>query len=69
MQNLDSLQTQVGMPTSRPGRTGKQLPLIHEAFLSAHPAIYLAHLSFRPTPFAQIINLFLHIPPREDMNL
>ena len=53
----------------RLGQCSKLLHTICDVFLSTYPAIRPAHLSFCPTPFTQVVDFFLHVPPRRDANL
>ena len=40
-----------------------RLPPIHDEFLPSHPAIRVAHISFRSTPFTKFIEVSLPNPP------
>ena len=57
-----------GLHSLRSARPGTRLPPIHDAFLSSHPTICVAHISYRSTPFANVVKISLQDPQRQNQN-
>ena len=45
-------------------QTSRKQPPIHDAFLPPHPAVCVAHISLRSTPFPEVIGIPLVVPQR-----
>ena len=55
-------------PCNQPAQPGGRHPPIHDALFSPHPAIRIAHISFRSATFAEVVDVSLQDPRRENHN-